>query len=286
MKKVMILGAGNGQIPFINICKEMGCYVICASVEGDYPGFKIADKNYYVDTRDKETLLEIARNENIDAITSDQTDVSMPAVAYVSEKLGLKSIGYETSISVSDKYVMRQEAAALGVAVPSFYKASTVEEALQNIHKIEMPAIMKPIDSSGSRGVRKFNNADELKSFFDETKQYSKSGEVIIEEFIEGREYLADGLAIDGKFINTDLGIKEYFDKEGMYISKMCMFTSASVIDEPSELAVLEANKKMAEGLQLKFGITHGEYIVSKKNGKAYLVEIAARGGGVYLSSH
>lgn len=286
MKKVMVLGAANGQIPFISICKEMGCYVICASVKGDYPGFKIADKCCYVDTRDKEELLKIALDEKIDVITSDQTDVSMPAVAYVSEKMGIKSIGYETSVAFSNKYVMRLRAAELGVAVPAFYKASTEKEALDGLGTIELPAVMKPVDSSGSRGVRKINNTGDLKKFFEETKGYSKNGEVIIEEFIEGREYLADGLAIDGKFINTDLGIKEYFDKDGMYISKMCMFTSAAVIKEPDELAVLEANRKMAEGLHLRFGITHGEYIVSNKNKKAYLVEIAARGGGVYLSSH
>lgn len=286
MKKVMILGAGAGQLPFINICKEMGCYVICASIEGDYPGFKAADKSYFADTRDKERLLEIAQAEQIDAVASDQTDVSMPAVAYISEKMGLKTIGYETSVAFSNKYIMRTKAKELGVAVPEFYSASSVEEAIDRLPQITMPAIMKPVDSSGSRGVRKFSDAETLKKYFDETKACSKNGEVIIEEFITGREYLADGLAVNGKFINTDLGIKEYFDKEGMYISKMCMFTSASVITEPAELAVLEANRKMAEGLKLPFGITHGEYIVSDRDGRAYLVEIAARGGGVFLSSH
>lgn len=68
-KKAMILGAGIGQIPFINLLKERGCYVIAVSVKGNYPGFEIADKCYYVDTRDKEAILEIAREEGIDIIT-------------------------------------------------------------------------------------------------------------------------------------------------------------------------------------------------------------------------
>ncbi len=287
MKKVLMLGAGNGQMPFINICKEKGYYVICASVEGDYPGFAVADKCYYVDTKEKEELLAIAQKENVDAVLSDQTDASMPAVAYITEKMGLKTIGYDMALVFSDKYVMRQNAERLGIAVPKFFKASTLQEALDGLKNIKMPAIMKPIDNSSSRGVRKFSDAETLAQYFDETKSFSPRGEVIIEEFIVGREYLADGLAIDGKFINTDVGIKEHFAKDGLYISKMCMFTSA-ISEElgAPERAVLEANRKMVEGMGLKHGITHGEYIVSEEDGRAYLVEIAARGGGIYLSSH
>ena len=83
MKKIMILGAGAGQLPFINICKQKGAFVVAISPKGDYPGIKAADSFYDCDTRDKERILEIARKEHIDAITTDQTDVSVPAAAYV-----------------------------------------------------------------------------------------------------------------------------------------------------------------------------------------------------------
>lgn len=286
MKKIMILGASKGQVPFINICKEKGYYVICVSIKGDYPGFKIADKCYYIDTRDEEQILNIARAEQIDAITSDQTDVCTSTIAYVSEKMGLKSIGYDKALLFSNKYQMRNKAQELGFAVPAFFNARSLNEALKKLPSINFPAIIKPVDSSGSRGVRKILNVSDLRQYFSESQSNSKSGEVIVEEFIEGREYLADGLVIDGKFINTDLGIKEYFPNEGMYISKMCMFTSAIAIDNAIEMDVLKTNKGIVEGFGLPFGITHAEYIVSDKDKRVYLVEIAARGGGVYLSSH
>ena len=75
----MILGAGIGQIPFINLLKERGCYVIAVSVKGNYPGFEIADKCYYVDTRDKEAILEIAREEGMPPyiVFSDKTLIDM-----------------------------------------------------------------------------------------------------------------------------------------------------------------------------------------------------------------
>ncbi len=285
-KKVMILGAGIGQIPFICICKQKGYNVIVISPQKDEPGFEFSDQNYYIDTRNKEQILEIAKYENIDAILSDQTDVAMPTVAYVSEQMGLKTIGYEKSIQFSDKYIMRQQAKEIGISVPNFFKARTLEEAEEKIKTLQLPVIMKPVDSSGSKGVVKLNFVKDLYNNFESTRAYSRSGYVIIEEFIVGREYLVDGLALEGKYINTDLGLKEHFDKEGNYISKMCMLISAEAIFDETEKAILDTNKKLVEGLELSFGITHGEYIVSDIDQKVYLVEIAARGGGIYVSSH
>lgn len=285
MKKIMILGAGAGQLPFINICKQKGAYVVAISPKGDYPGIKAADKFYDCDTRDKERILEIARKEHIDAITTDQTDVSVPAVAYVAEQMGLKGIGYERAIQFTDKYEMRRAAKHIGVNVPEFALAESLSEARKCIKNMEFPIIIKPTNSSGSRGVYRIDTPGDLDVYFEKSIGFSSTKSVIVEEFIEGREYLADGFAMNGKYINLDLGIKEYFDKKGMYISKMCMFSSAAMVEDRVEKQVLDANKKLVEGLGLEFGITHGEYIYSEKQDKVYLVEIAARGGGVYLSS-
>jgi carbamoyl-phosphate synthase large subunit len=285
MKKVMILGANDGQIPFMHICRGKGAYVIAVSIEGDYPGFRVADKSYYCDIRDKDAILKIAMEEGIDAILTDQTDVSVPTVAYVAEKMGLKGIGYETALKFTDKYIMRCEAKKAGIKVPNFGLATSYEEALKISQSLRYPIIVKPTNSSGSRGVIKVNDVGELKLAIAESLSCSGNNRVIVEEFIIGREYLVDGFALNYDYINTDLGIKEYFDKPNMYISKMCMFSSASLIDDANEEKVLNTNKKLVEAFGLKFGITHGEYILSDADQEVYLVEIAARGGGVYVSS-
>lgn len=285
MKKIMILGAASGQLPFINICREKGAYVIVVSPQGDYPGIDMADQYYDCDTRDREQILKIARRENIDAITTDQTDVSVPAVAYVAEKMGLKGIGYEKSLRFTDKYEMRCAAKQIGINVPEFKSAKSFIEAEECVKSMTLPVMIKPTNSSGSRGVYRIDNIEGLERHYEESVRFSATGTVIIEEYIEGREYLADGFAMGGKYINLDFGIKQYFDKEGMYISKMCMFSSAELASDSVEHQVLKTNKRLVEGLGLEFGITHGEYIYSPDKDKVYLVEIAARGGGVYLSS-
>lgn len=285
MKKIMILGAGEGQLPFINICKKRGYYVIVVSISGNYPGFKLADKSYFVDTKNKDEILNIARLENIDAILTDQTDVSVPTVAYVSEQLGLRGIGYDTSLKFSNKFLMRKAAKEAGVYVPDFAQTNSFDEAKSIAKRIGFPLMIKPVDSSGSRGVYKINSIKELCDNFFISQKYSANGYVILEQFIKGKEYLVDGFAMNNKYINLDLGVKEYFDVSNIFVSKMCMFSSASRSFDNIGNEVLETNKKLVEGIGLPFGITHAEYLYSKEEDKVYLVEIAARGGGVFLSS-
>ena len=285
MKKIMILGAGDGQLPFLNICHSKGYKVIVVSVEGNYPCFELADKSYFIDTRDKDAILKVAVQEKIDAILTDQTDVSVPSVAYVAEKMNLRGIGYETALKFTDKYLMRQAAQKAGVGVPKFDKAFNLTEAIAVAENIGYPLVIKPADSSGSRGVRRINSVAELKKEFAATQKFSISGKVIVEGFIEGKEFLVDGYAMDGDYWNLDLGVKEYFNCPGMYVSKMCMFSSVKRINNRVGQLVLDANKKLVRAMNLPFGITHAEYLYNATEDKVYLVEIAARSGGVYLSS-
>lgn len=284
-KKVMILGAGEGQIPFLNICKKRGYETIVVSIPGNYPGFKLADKSFFVDTRDKEKILELAKQENIDAILTDQTDVSVPTVAYVAEKMGLRGIGYNTSLKFTNKYLMRKAAQEAGVPVPCFGRVTSLKDAIELAKKIGFPLMIKPVDSSGSRGVIKINSLDELNENYSIAENYSTDNSVLLEQFIDGKEYLVDGFAMNNCYINLDLGVKEYFNVPNIFVSKMCMFSSAKRIKDEIGLKVLECNKRLVENIGLKFGITHAEYLYNKIDNKVYLVEIAARGGGVYLSS-
>lgn len=286
MKKVLVLGASTGQVPFIKLFKKHKCYVIVASVKGRYPGFEIADKCYYVDTRDKEAILDISKQEQIDIIATDQTDVSVPTVAYVAEKMGLKGIGIKTAEIFTDKYVMRCHAEKAGIPVPKFIMVTDATNLHDKVSEMEYPLISKPVNSSGSRGVHRIDNPNELEEKVKQSLKSSFDNKVIIEEFIEGTEYLADGLALNNNYITLDFGIKEYFNLPDTYISKMCMFSSSALAENDEEIDVVKTNTALVKAFNLSFGITHAEYIYSQKRHKAYLVEIAARGGGVYLSSH
>ncbi len=286
MKKVMILGAGKNQLPIINICNKRGYYTIVVSVEGDYPGFALANKSYYFDTKDKNAILRAAKEEKIDAILTDQTDVAVPTVAYVAEQMGLRGIGYETALKFTNKYLMRKSCKDAGIVMPEFYNVYTLEDALDCANKIKYPVIIKPVDSSGSRGVRKINNGTQLIEYFSEAKKYSETGNVIIEKFIDGIPYIVNGFAMNNEFQALDIGIKNYFDIPDTRIPSMCMFSSVRLVSGIQEEKVIEMNQSIVKALGLPFGITHADYLYCPKDGVVYLVEIAARGGGDFISSN
>lgn len=284
MKKIMILGAGQYQMPIITRAKEFGLYTVVISPQGDYPGFAIADKSYYLDVKDMENVLAVAKEEGISGVTTDQTDIAVRTEAYVSEQLGLPGISYDCACIFTDKSLMRSKCEELGI--PSIrYKASgDINEVKAFFDSIGRSAILKPVDNQGSRGVYKIDRKEEIDSLFDSAVSYSKSGKVIIEEFIEGPEYEVDSLVFDYQDQTMLYGDVIPFDIPGVFAAKIRMYPSAS--DDATVDRLLRYNSDIVRGFGLKQGITHSEFIVDKNSGQPYLLEAAARGGGGFISSH
>ena len=281
----MILGAGRGQVPLINICKEYGLETIVVRVDGNYPGFSIADKIYKVDVKDKGNVLNIAKTEGVIGIVTTEVDVAVPTAAYVSDKLHLPSIGYDVSLKFRNKHIMRQEAEKIGIDVPEFSVASSIDEAASIAKKFGYPFMIKPVDSSSSRGVFKIQNTNELNIHFNESINCSSLREVLIEKFIPGQEYVVEAFTNNFQVTNLIIGHRDYFGFSNKFIPKASVFIDANSAISDVEKRILEINKRLVTGFRLKFGITHAEYIYNEQVDKIYLVEIAARGGGVRISS-
>lgn len=283
-QKILVPGAGYGQVPVIKKAKEMGLTAIVVSIKGDYPGFQYADKIYYEDSRDKEKVLEIAIKESIDGIISDQNDIPMQTIGYVSEKLNLPGNNYETSCLFTDKYLMRKKCQELCISSIQFDIASSLEEAKAAADKLGYPLMCKPIDNQSSKGVSKLENTSQLTEKVERAFACSFSGKLILEQFIEGDEYCVEGLAIDYNYKNLLLLDRTYFKHSSYFIP--ASVSSPSNLPEHLKTELLELNKKVATAFGIRQGLTHGEYIYSNRDQKFYLVEIAARGGGVFISSH
>ncbi len=283
MKKIMILGAGIYQIPLIKQAKAMGIYTIVVSVQGNYPGFDIADKVYYADVRDEETVLSIAKQENIDGIITDQTDIPVRTVSYVAQKLSLSGNPYETAVLFTDKYLMRERCKEIGVPVLQYKLTDNLNEALDFYRKLGKAVILKPVDNQGSRGIIKIQNEKELTENFGYAKSNSKCGNVLVEQYVTGREFVVEGIALNYEYKNLICGDTIYFDSMKTFSANRRVFPTTA--DYAVKKKLLELNETIARGFGIKQGITHGEYIVDSDNGEIYLIEIAARGGGVHISS-
>ncbi len=287
MKKVMVLGAGRGQIPLINLCHKHGAYVIVVSPKGDYPGFQICDEAFYEDIKDKESVLKKAQELSIDAIITDQLDQGVSTVAYVAEKMGLPGISYDVAIKFTNKYAMRNAARKLGINVPEAYLLETKEDiaTLDSQNLLTFPMIMKPVDGSASNGIFKVESTEDITKNLDNSMKYSKNHAVILEQFIDGREFVVEAYTHNYKVYNLMVGHRDYFNVPGAFIPSATVFQDAEHVESELEKQLMSVNEALVKGFGLKFGITHGEFLVEKETGKIYLVEIAARGGGVFISS-
>ena len=282
-KTVVILGAGRGQLPIYEICLNLGCKVVFVTPKGDYPGIGKAEVRY-ADVMDYETVYEIAQEVCADAVITDQLDAGVYSCAYASEKLGLIGIGTDVAKRFKNKHVMKKNAIKAGVAVPKFAAVKTQNEVKNLRNQINYPIVMKPSDNASSRGVYLVDNEEELLGYFDETKSYSSEGVVLLERFIKGTEFVVESFTKNYEVTDLIIGHTDYFELPKRFIPRGRVFKDVCVADSYIEKKVLEVNDKFIKYCGLPFGITHGEYIYNYEEDKVYLVEIAARGGGEFIS--
>lgn len=283
---VMILGALRDEIPLVEHYKRLGYKTIVVGLGTDYPCCKVADICYDVDICDKDALLRIAKEHEIRAVASNVVSIAGESVAWLAEELGLPGIGRDVAQRFLNKALMREAAAKGGVNVPPFLGTRCLQDAIDFAGEHGFPLVIKPVNGNSSKGVYRIDSIEELKLRFDESLDASIGQEgIIIEGFIKGREYIVDAYAYDRECQNTDVAFKEHFDIPERFISKSVVIQDADHCISEVERKLLEANKRTVEALGLPFGPTHGEYIYNEDEDAVYLVEIAARGGGVRLSS-
>lgn len=284
-QRVMILGAGREQVPIIQTCRQAGAEIIVISPEGNYPGFKYADRFYHYDVKDQESVLKAALAEQIDAILTDQLDAAVLTTAYVAEKLNLPGIGVDIAVKFTNKLVMRSEADRLGIKVPRYYGAGNVDEGYEAARSIGYPVIIKPADSAASRGVFRIDNDYQLREHFAESLGFSRVQKVIIEQLLPGREFVVQSFSQDFEVSNLIIGHREFFDLPNLFIPRAAVYIDAASAQSEAEKKVLAAHAQLVKGLGLKLGIAYGEYLYNEESREAYLVEIAARGAATYTSS-
>ncbi len=199
MKKILILGAGVYQVPLIQKAKDLGLYTIVVSVDGNYPGFAIADRVYYVNTTDKNAVLKIAKEEGVSGICTTGTDVAVITLGYVCERLGLSGLSYESAMLATDKAKMKKAFLENNVNTARFKVCSSLEESLSAYELLRKPVMFKIVDKSGSRGIIKVENKDEIPSIYKEMMAITKKSYIIVEEYISGIEIGLDAFVQRGK---------------------------------------------------------------------------------------
>lgn len=281
MKKILIVAGGEWQVPLVQSAKRLGLEVFNSNLYPESPAFPYCDHHLVADVLDIAKNLEYAQSNQINAIATDQSDIAVPTVAYIAEKLGLPGIGMHSANLFTNKYLMRTFCKEHGFPTPAFQFCSTPEDVKNFAESYGYPLVIKPPANQSSRGVHKISSSEEIKVCFANALSHSADGHLIAEEFIPGTELTIDGIQVNaGTHHSLAISTKKHYTHNEM-IARQLIFTSAHPEINFNQLR--EQHNQLIAQMNLPFGLTHAEY--KYHQGKFYLVEVAARGGGTLISS-
>jgi biotin carboxylase len=274
VETVLFVGAGRHQRRAILRARELGLRVAAVDRNPDAPGLPAADERHVVDFADVGAVIEVARRARIDGVLTVSADRAVPVVAAVAEELGLPGIGTETAHLMTHKVAMRRQLAEGGVPQPQFAAVRVLREAAPAAETVGFPAVLKPADSGGQRGLFMLESVADLERHLHAALAESPTGEAILEEYTEGLEL--NGLVVARGGTPSLLLLSDRLRPHGVG------FGVGWIHSYPSRLfgdAIEEAERvalRAVRTLGLRDGIAFPQLIVSG-DGRAVVVEVAAR---------
>lgn len=281
MSRVLILPAGIYQLPAVLKAKDLGCRVITADNNPQNPGHKYADRCEFISASEQESILALAQEENIDAIFTMASDIALKTVAHVSRVLGLNETvdpEYLDTIYLKNKFRHFQQNS--GFHSPVFYSAASFNAFKLALSELGLPAIIKPAEASGSRGLYYLdkNSAytdNELREMFRSTQSYSRNGIVCLEQFIAGEDISGDALIIDGRIVFCAITNK-YLTPAPEFIP--IGHSIPSLLSAAKKADIKALLQQAVKALRIKNGGLNFDIIVAE--GADYIIEMSPRLGG------
>ena len=277
----MLLGGIRYLIPVIKAAHEQGYYVITADYLPGNIAHKYSDEYVNVSIIDKEAVLNVAREKEIDGIMSFGVDPGVISASYVQNQMGLPSFGPFESVNIlqhKDKF--RAFLSKNGFNVPWALGFSSEIEAWESRDKFCYPLIVKPTDSAGSKGCTRVDCEEELMAAIQYAFKYTVSGHIIIEEFLEkkGCSSDSDSYTKDGqlKFVSFS---SQRFDTNAVNPYAPSAFSWPSTFTNEEEKYMTSEIQRLITLLNMKTSVFNIEVRVATNN-KPYIMELTPRGGG------
>ena len=285
MKKLLLLGGSAQQVIAIETAKRLGYYTVLCDFLTDNPGQYVADKFYLVSTTDKDAVLAVAQQENVDGALAYASDPAAPTAAYVAEKMGLPGSPYQSVEILCKKDAFRQFLSEHDFCTPKAKGYQDVSTALTDICAgvFRLPVIVKPVDSSGSKGVSQINNAEEALAILEYAMSFSREKRIIVEEYVEmfGYQIAGDGLSVDGDLVFR------YFAND--HFNPKCKNPFVPISASFPYNMPAEVQDKVHSEIQRLLTLlnmqttTYNFDLRIDKDYNVYLMEVAPRDGGNYI---
>lgn len=284
-KKLMLLGGSRYLYPIIEKAHELGLYVITCDYLPDNDAHKRSDEYVNVSIIEKDAVLEVAKEKQIDGIMSFACDPGVLTAAYVAERMGLPfQCSYETAKILQNKGLFRKFLLDHGFNCPHAKSYTDPQAPYADVNYFTWPVIVKPVDSAGSKGVTKVDSPDDLADAIKTALSISHSSTFIIEDFLTFESYhsSADLFTVNGKLQAVSYS-DQLFDKEAdnPYTPAFIIWPSTMKIEQQNYLT--REIQRLMNILGVKDGIYNIESVVGK-GGVPYIMEVSPRGGGCKIA--
>jgi len=281
LKNILVIGAAESCLGMIKAIQRKGHRALVVGTNAEQPGFKIADATLLCEDGDVEKAVEFGLKHQAAGIVPTPVDRTLAWQAEVAKRLDLIFIPMDNIPNFRHKYTQKLAIMKAGIPCAKGILLNKGQAWDLEARQIGYPLVCKPIDGYASRGVFKCDNAIELERFIREASEFSFDGSVILEEYLEGREFNAEGVCYQDKpFV---CAIVEKISDPFPYTVEMGHIIPAAITTkEKRELT------ELAEQAQIALGLENGAFNIELKlvDGKARIVEVNGRLAGDFIISH
>ncbi|HVM68427.1 MAG TPA: ATP-grasp domain-containing protein [Gaiellaceae bacterium] len=274
MSTVLFVGAGRHQRRAILRARELGLRVVAVDRNPDAVGLAEADVAEAVDFTDVAAVTEVARRHGVDGVLTVSADRAVPVVAAVAEELGLPGIGTATAHLMTHKIAMRRTLADAGVPQPRFAAARDLQSARAALETVGAPAVLKPADSGGQRGVFVVESQDDVDAHLHAALAESPTDEAIVEGFVDGLEMNGIVIVRDGEALPLTLSDRLRPPGIGFGVGWIHVYPASIYGDQLEEAERVAVHAVHALGL--RNGIAFPQ-LIATDDGRVVVVEVAAR---------
>jgi biotin carboxylase len=274
VKTVLFVGAGRHQRRAIQRAKELGLRVAAVDRNAEALGLKEADVARVVDYANPEAVLKAIGRLKVHGVLTVSADSAVPTVAAIAERLDLPGIGVETAHLMTHKVAMRRRLGEAGVPQPRFAALRKLSERRRALDEVGLPAVLKPADSGGQRGVFRVDSLDDVEMHLHEALAVSPTGEAILEEYVEGTEMNGIVVARNGGGIPLTLSDRLRPPGIGFGVGWIHLYPATVYGDR------LEASERIATHAVKALGLENGiafPQLIAADDGRVVMVECAAR---------
>lgn len=285
MKKILLLGGTVYLLPVIEAIHKLGYKAITCDYLPDNIAHKYSDEYYNASIVDKEAVLALAKKLKIDGVMSFATDPGVTTASYIQQELGLPSQGpYESVRILQNKALFRKFLKDHNFNCPLMYSYKNIDDIEKDMDAFPYPMIVKPVDSAGSKGVTRVDDASSLLKAAEHAFNCSIGKEIIIEQFLEkvGESSDSDCFSIDGKMVFASFSA-QYFDKDADNEYTPAAYSWPSNMSKKNQEYLRSELQRLISLLGMKTSIYNIE-TRECTDGKAYIMEVSPRGGGNRLS--